>query len=180
MASHLAHPGIWILADHIGCHRREREQGASLLGSLKNRDLVPSCKSSGYEDSASPDRSSFAPTTHLDLLGTWTLSRLGSGSENIVFRAIDNPFRQPSSKNVLGLKGLTQDTGTTPRSTWEYRICHLISSVQSRLSALSYSTTTHDGSSHEMCMACVVLNVRNSFRITIVHVNSSYQGASPS
>ena len=84
----------------------------------------------------------------------------------------------PSAQKALGLKGLTQDTDTILHSTLEYRIYHLISSVQLRHSALSYSTITHDGSSHEMCMACVVLNVRSSFRMTMVHVNRDYQGVS--
>ena len=43
---------------------------------------------------------------------------------------------------------------------------------------LPSSIITHDGSSHEMCMACVVLNVRSSFRMTMVHVNRDYQGVS--
>ena len=74
--------------------------------------------------------------------------------------------RGPSAQKELGLKGLAQDTDTISHSTLGYRIYHLISSVQLRHSALPYSTITHDGSSHEMCMACVVLNVRSSFRWT--------------
>ncbi len=96
----------------------------------------------------------------------------------MIFQAIDNPFTRPYAQKAPDLKGLTQDTATIPRSTTDYRIYYLISSVQLRHSALSYSTITHDGSSHEMCMACVVLNVRSSFRMTMVHVNRDYQGVS--